>query len=102
LCLTKYLNIAGIAAKRVNKVLEGRPHAVDAMLSGQINLIFNTAHGAASIRDSLSLRQTALTNNIPYYTTVSGSRAAVAAIVALQKIKISAKSIQDYLHDAKS
>ena len=99
---TKYLNNAGIAAKRVNKVLEGRPHAVDAMLSGQIDLIFNTAHGVASIRDSLSLRQTALTNNIPYYTTVSGSRAAVAAIVALQKIKISAKSIQDYLHDAKS
>jgi len=99
---TKYLNIAGIAAKRVNKVLEGRPHAVDAMLSGQIDLIFNTAQGVASIRDSLSLRQTALTNNIPYYTTVSGSRAAVAAIVALQKIKISAKSIQDYLHVAKS
>ena len=72
------------------------------MLSGQIDLIFNTAHGVASIRDSLSLRQTALTNNIQYYTTDSGSRAAAAAIVALQKIKISAKSIQDYLHDAKS
>ena len=98
---TRYLNNVGIAAKRVNKVLEGRPHAVDAMLSGQIDLIFNTAHGVTSIRDSLSLRQTALTNNIPYYTTVSGSRAAVAAIVALQKIKISAKSIQEYLHDAK-
>jgi len=95
---TKYLNEAGIAARRVNKVLEGRPHAVDAMLSGEIDLVFNTAHGVAAIRDSLSLRQTALTNNIPYYTTVSGSRAAVAAIRALQKTKLSAKSIQEYLH----
>ena len=95
---TKYLNKAGIPARRVNKVLEGRPHAVDAMLSGEIDLVFNTAHGVAAIQDSLSLRQTALTNNIPYYTTMSGSRAAVSAIRALQKTKLSAKSIQDYLH----
>ena len=94
---TKYLNKAGIPARRINKVLEGRPHAVDAMLSGEIDLVFNTAQGVASIRDSLSLRQTALTNNIPYYTTVSGSRAAVAAIRSLQNTKLSAKSIQDYL-----
>ena len=99
---TKYLNKAGIPARRVNKVLEGRPHAVDAMLSGEIDLVFNTAHGVAAIQDSLSLRQTALTNNIPYYTTMSGSRAAVAAIRALQKTKLSAKSIQDYLHSVSS
>ena len=94
---TKYLNEAGIPARRINKVLEGRPHAVDAMLSGEIDLVFNTAHGVAAIQDSLSLRQTALTNNIPYYTTVSGSKAAVAAIRALQITKLSAKSIQNYL-----
>ena len=79
------------------EVLEGRPHAVDAMLSGEIDLVINTAHGVAAIQDSLSLRQTALTNNIPYYTTVSGSKAAVAAIRALQTTKLSAKSIQNYL-----
>jgi carbamoyl-phosphate synthase large subunit len=72
------------------------------MLSGEIDLVFNTAHGVAAIQDSLSLRQTALTNNIPYYTTMSGSRAAVAAIRALQKTKLSAKSIQDYLHSVSS
>lgn len=99
---TKYLNKAGIPARRVNKVLEGRPHAVDAMLSGEIDLVFNTAHGVAAIQDSLSLRQTALTNNIPYYTTMSGSRAAVSAIRALQKTKLSAKSIQNYLHSVSS
>ena len=99
---TKYLRDNGIYAKRVNKVFEGRPHAVDAMLSSEIDLVFNTAKGAASIRDSLSLRQTALTNNIPYYTTVSGSRAAVTAINALQKTKLSVRSIQDYLKNINS
>ena len=99
---TKYLINNGINAKRVNKVLEGRPHAVDAMLSGDIDLIFNTAQGIASIRDSLSLRQTALTNNIPYYTTVSGSRAAVAAIIALQQTNLFARPIQVYLQQTKN
>ncbi len=99
---TKYLNDNGINAKRVNKVLEGRPHAVDAMLSGEIHLVFNTAQGIASIRDSLSLRQTALTNNIPYYTTVSGSRAAVSAIISLQKTRLSVNSIQSYIQNTKS
>ena len=93
----KALADAGVPAARVNKVMEGRPHAVDAMLSGDIQLVFNTAHGAASIRDSLSLRQTALTNNIPYYTTVAGSRAAVAAIKALQTATLDVKSLQDFI-----
>ena len=77
--------------------MEGRPHAVDSMLSGDIQLVFNTAHGAASIHDSFSLRQTALTNNIPYYTTVSGSRAAVAAITSLRDGSLDVCSLQDYL-----
>lgn len=94
---TATLNQAGVPARRINKVMEGRPHAVDAMLSNQIQLVFNTAQGAAAIRDSFSLRQTALTNNIPYYTTVSGSRAAVAAIKSLKKGALAVKSIQDYL-----
>ncbi len=71
---------AGVPATRINKVMEGRPHAVDAMLSGDIQLVINTAMGAASMRDSFSLRHTALKNKIPYYTTVSGSRAAAQAI----------------------
>lgn len=96
------LNDAGVAAMRVNKVMEGRPHAVDSMLSGDIQLVFNTAHGAGAIRDSLSLRQTALTNKIPYYTTVAGSRAAVAAIRALQTSTLDVKSLQDFLPQAAS
>ena len=98
----KALQEAGVAATRVNKVMEGRPHAVDSMLDGDIQLVFNTAHGAGAIRDSLSLRQTALTNKIPYYTTVAGSRAAVAAIRALQTSTLDVKSLQDFLPQAAS
>ncbi len=94
---TDALNAAGVPAKRINKVMEGRPHAVDAMLSNQISLVMNTAQGAPAIRDSFSLRQTALKNNIPYYTTVSGSRAAVAAIKSMKEDTLGIKSIQDYL-----
>ncbi len=94
---TDALQKAGVPATRINKVMEGRPHAVDAMLSGQIQLVFNTALGAAAIHDSFSLRHTSLTNNIPYYTTVSGSRAAVAAISSLKDESLEVRSIQDYL-----
>ena len=94
---TEALREENVPATPINKVMEGRPHAVDAMLSGQIDLIFNTAHGAAAIKDSFSLRQTALTNNIPYYTTVAGSRAAVDAIAALDDMQVDVRSIQDYL-----
>ena len=94
---TAALTAAGVPATAINKVMEGRPHAVDAMLSGEIDLVFNTAHGAGAIKDSFSLRQTALSNNIPYYTTVSGSRAAVDAIAALAAAKLDVRSIQDYL-----
>ncbi len=62
----------------INKVLEGRPHIVDACVDGGVQLVFNTTEGAQAIADSFSLRRTALTNNIPYYTTVPGARAAVA------------------------
>ena len=96
------LNGAGVPATRINKVMEGRPHAVDAMLSGDIQLVINTAMGAASMRDSFSLRHTALKNKIPYYTTVSGSRAAAQAIRALQKGDLGVRTLQGFLSDIAS
>jgi len=99
---TRALHEAGVEATPINKVMEGRPHAVDAMLSGEIQLVFNTAKGAAAIKDSFSLRQTSLTNNIPYYTTVSGSRAAVEAIKAMQQGDLGVRTLQDYLADITS
>ena len=98
---TAALKAAGVPATRINKVMEGRPHAVDAMLSGEIQLVFNTAKGAGAIKDSFSLRHNALTNKIPYYTTVSGSRAAAEAIRALRQGQLGVRTLQDYLADIK-
>ena len=91
------LNNAGIETETVNKVMQGRPHAVDFMVDGKIDLVFNTAHGAAAIRDSFSLRQTALTNSIPYYTTVPEARASIHAIRTIQQDNLAVRPIQSYL-----
>ena len=91
------LNDAGIETETVNKVMQGRPHAVDFMVDGKIDLVFNTAHGAAAIRDSFSLRQTALTNSIPYYTTVPEARASIDAIRTIQQDNLAVRPIQSYL-----
>jgi carbamoyl-phosphate synthase large subunit len=90
------LRQAGIAVEVINKVLEGRPHIVDRMLSGGVQLVFNTTEGAQAIADSFSLRRTALTHNIPYYTTVAGARAAVQAIAALKAGNLEVASLQSY------
>jgi carbamoyl-phosphate synthase large subunit len=86
----------GLPAARINKVSEGRPHIVDLMLSGGIQLVFNTTEGAQAIADSFSLRRTALTNSIPYYTTVAGARAAVQAIKALRAGNLEVAPLQSY------
>jgi carbamoyl-phosphate synthase large subunit len=86
----------GIGVKRVNKVMEGRPHVVDAMKNGTINLVFNTSEGAASIRDSFDLRRTALMNKIPYFTTIAGAKAAVRAIEALRAGSLAVTPLQAY------
>ena len=76
----KYLSDEKIKVTPVKKVHEGRPHIVDAMKNGDVALVFNTTRGKQSLKDSFSLRRTALTGGIPYFTTVAGARAAVAAI----------------------
>ena len=80
----QYLIDHGIPAEKVNKVLEGRPHIVDMILDRKIDLVMNTTLGKESIRDSYSIRRSALEKGIPYYTTVQGSRAAALAIGAFQ------------------
>jgi carbamoyl-phosphate synthase large subunit len=90
------LRQAGLSVEIINKVLEGRPHIVDGMLSGGVQLLFNTTEGAQAIADSFSLRRTALTNAIPYYTTVAGARAAVQAIAALKSGSLEVASLQSY------
>jgi carbamoyl-phosphate synthase large subunit len=91
-----HLEKAGVAVERVNKVLEGRPHVVDAMKNGLVHLVFNTTEGAQSLTDSFSIRRTALMQTIPYYTTVSGARAAIEAIKAVKARALDVRALQTY------
>jgi carbamoyl-phosphate synthase large subunit len=91
------LAAAGLPVQPINKVREGRPHIVDRMLNGGIQLVFNTTEGSQAIADSFSLRRTALTNGIPYYTTVAGARAAVQAIATLRAGNLEVAPLQSYL-----
>ena len=87
---------AGLKVRSINKVLEGHPHCVDAMLNGEVNIVVNTTEGAQAIRDSHSLRRTALTSGISYFTTMRAARAAVGAIEARSSDGIRVKAIQRY------
>ncbi|MBT6859873.1 MAG: carbamoyl-phosphate synthase large subunit [Rhodospirillaceae bacterium] len=82
----RHLSLAGLHVARVNKVLEGRPHCVDAILNGEVQLIINTTESAQAIADSYSIRRTALTDNIAHYTTITGARAAISAIEVQRSI----------------
>ncbi len=92
----RVLQDAGIEATRINKVLEGRPHAEDAIRNRQIDLVFNTTAGAKALSDSRSLRQAALLNKVPYYTTVAGALAAADAIEALHGGEVQVRALQEY------
>ena len=87
---------AGLPVKLVNKVLEGRPHCVDAIRSGEIQLVINTAGGAQSLADSFDIRRSALTHGVPHYTTIAGARAAVHAIAALKGGTLEVAPLQSY------
>ncbi len=92
----KYLVEHGVAATKINKVLEGRPHIVDAMKNGGVQLVINTTDGAKSISDSRDIRRTALLAKIPYYTTIPGALAAVEGIIAYQHGNLVVRPLQDY------
>ena len=80
----------------MNKVLEGRPHIVDALKNGEIQLVFNTTEGRQALADSLSIRRTALQMKVPYYTTMAGAAAAVEAIAALREGALDVRPLQSY------
>ena len=81
----EYLQLQGLPVEIVNKVHEGRPHIVDMMKDGKIQLVFNTTDGAQAIVDSSSIRKTALFGKIPYSTTMAGARAMAQAIATIIK-----------------
>jgi carbamoyl-phosphate synthase large subunit len=90
------LREAGLAVTVVNKVLEGRPHCVDAIKSGDIQIVINTAAGAQSVTDSFDIRRSALTQGVPHYTTIAGARAAAHAIAALKSGTLEVAPLQAY------
>ena len=92
----RFLEENGIEASRMNKVLEGRPHVVDAIKNGDIQLVFNTSEGAGSISDSRSLRRAALLHKVPYYTTVAGALAATEGIASYSQGELTVRSLQEY------
>jgi carbamoyl-phosphate synthase large subunit len=91
-----YLREAGLAVQVVNKVLEGRPHCVDAIKSGDVQIVINTAAGAQSVADSFDIRRGALTHGVPHYTTIAGARAAAHAIAALKAGSLEVAPLQAY------
>ena len=92
------LREAGLDCQVVNKVLEGRPHCVDAIKSGDIQLVINTTGGGQSVADSFDIRRSALTHGVPHYTTAAGARAAVHAIAALRAGTLDVAPLQAYFH----
>ena len=92
----RFLAAQGLNVEPVNKVLEGRPHCVDAIVNGEVQLVINTTEGAQAISDSFSIRREAVTNNVPHYTTMTGAAAAVDGIEALSTARLEVAPLQAY------
>ncbi len=91
-----WLKEQGVETELVRKVLEGRPHIVDAMKNGEVQLVFNTTEGKQSLSDSFEIRRTALMMKIPYYTTSAGALAAAQAITSAPLEALEVRALQSY------
>ncbi|WP_029059037.1 carbamoyl-phosphate synthase large subunit [Stappia stellulata] len=91
-----FLEERGISCDKVNKVLEGRPHIVDAIKNGEVQLVFNTTEGAQALSDSRSMRRAALLHKVPYYTTLAGAIAAAKGIEAYASGHLEVFPLQAY------
>ena len=102
----KFLTKTGIKAKAINKVLQGRPHCVDAIISGEVQMVINTTEGAQAIGDSFSIRNSSLLNNVPQYTTIAGAAAVICSIKVLKSNQSSnyngleVNSLQSYVKNS--
>jgi carbamoyl-phosphate synthase large subunit len=95
----RFLTDFGVPTEKVNKVLEGRPHIVDAIMNGDIQLVFNTTEGPQALADSRSLRRAALLHKVPYYTTLSGAVAAAQGIRAYLGGDLEVRTLQSYFSE---
>ena len=92
----RHLAGRGLEVESVNKVLDGEPHCVDAIMGGRVQLVINTTEGAQAITDSYSIRRSALVLGVPHHTTMTGAAAAVDAIRALVGGSLEVAPLQSY------
>jgi carbamoyl-phosphate synthase large subunit len=95
----RFLAGQGVAVEQVHKVHEGRPHIVDRIKNGEVQLVFNTTDGAQALADSRALRRAALLHKVPYYTTLSGAVAAAQGIKAYLGGDLEVRALQSYFGD---
>ncbi|HET9811183.1 MAG TPA: carbamoyl-phosphate synthase large subunit, partial [Sphingomicrobium sp.] len=91
-----YLDRAGLPVMAVNKVAQGRPHIVDKITDGEVQLVFNTTEGWQSLKDSHSIRATALQRKVPYFTTAAASLAVARSLGTLRGRALEVRSLQSY------
>ena len=91
-----FLNNFGVTIKAINKLSEGRPHVLDYIKNGEIQLMINTSVGRKSSYDGYNIRRGALIYNVPYTTTLAGAKALSEAILALKENDWQVVAIQDY------
>jgi len=92
----RYLRGRGVPAERVLKVHEGRPNAIDLIVSGDVHLLINTPLGKFTQADDYAIRRAALVHRVPYTTTMSAASAACDAIIALRSRTGSVRSLQEW------
>jgi carbamoyl-phosphate synthase large subunit len=88
------LELVGLPVQVINKVSEGSPHSVDAIRTGEIDLIINTPRGAQAHYDGAMMRNAAHQYGVPILTTLSAAMAAVQGIRALQQKPLTVRSLQ--------
>ena len=99
----EYLLEQGVTVRRINKVMEGQPHIVDAIINGEVDMLINTTTmGSQMVKDSFSIRREALMNRKPLYTNISAAEAAVQAIRAIKTTELTVASLQEYFPDLES
>jgi carbamoyl-phosphate synthase large subunit len=92
----RYLRARGVPIERVLKVYEGRPNAIDLLVSGQIQLLVNTPLGKLTQQDDYTIRRAALQHRVPYTTTLSATAAACDAIIALRSRAGDVRALQEW------
>ena len=93
----RFLRESGVPGIRINKVSEGRPHVVDAVKNGEVQLVINTGEGEETREDGYRIRRAAIKFSIPYATTIAGADAMCRGIAALKEDRISVKALQEYM-----